>query len=83
MIGYHIQGTDGMIGRVSGLVVDDVNWSIRELVVEVGHWHRAKAILIPSAKIERIGFAESEIFVNLSKVDIQRVAETIGASPQA
>jgi len=34
--GYAIQTVDGTIGRVSGLVVDEKSWEIREMAVETG-----------------------------------------------
>ena len=73
--GYHIQATDGMIGHVSDFLIDDMSWSIRELVVETGHWYSGKEILISPDKIERISYEESKVFVNLSKADIQRTEE--------
>jgi hypothetical protein len=76
VIGYHIQATDGTIGRVSGFLVDDRSWAICELVVETAHGHSGKEILIAPGKIERISFADSKVVVNLTQADIQRAAET-------
>jgi hypothetical protein len=73
--GYHIQAADGAIGSVSGFMVDDKSWAIRELVVETGHWYSGKEILISSGKVERISYEESKVFVSLTKADIQRTAE--------
>ena len=73
--GYHIQTVDGTIGHVSGLMVDDRSWAIRELVVESGHWYSGKEILIAPDKVERISYEESKVFVSLSKADIQKTAE--------
>jgi len=75
LTGYAIQTTDGSIGRVTGLKVDDRSWAIRELVVETGHWYAGKEILIKSDKVERISYEESKIFVSLTKADIQRTPE--------
>ena len=73
--GYHIQAADGAIGHVTGFMVDDKSWGIRELVVETGHWYSGKEILISPSKIERVGYDESKVFVNLSKADIQHTME--------
>jgi hypothetical protein len=56
-------------------MVDDKSWGIRELVVETGHWYSGKEILISPSKIERVGYDESKVFVNLSKADIQHTME--------
>ena len=73
--GYAIEATDGTIGTVSGFVVDDKRWVIRELAVEAGHWYSGKEILITPDKIERISYQDSKVFVKLTKGDIQRTAE--------
>ena len=72
--GYALQARDGAIGTVSGLMVDDKSWAIRELVVEAGHWYPGKEILIACAKIERISYEESKVFVSLTKADLQQAA---------
>ena len=73
--GYHIQTTDGVIGHVRGFLVDDMNWEIRELAVEAGHWYSGREILISPAKIERIRYEESKVFVNLTKEDIEQTTK--------
>jgi sporulation protein YlmC with PRC-barrel domain len=72
--GYEIQTTDGTIGQVSGLMVDDQSWRIHELVVEAGHWYSGKEVLIAPSKIERISYEESKVFVSLTKEDIRQTA---------
>jgi sporulation protein YlmC with PRC-barrel domain len=73
--GYRIQTTDGAIGTVSGFMVDDRSWAIRELVVETGHWYSGKEILISPGKIQHINYEDSSVLVNLTKADIQQTAE--------
>jgi len=73
--GYPIQTTDGPIGHVTGFMVDDKSWAIRELIVETGHWYAGKEILIAPAKVARISYEESQVHVNLTKADIERTGE--------
>ena len=73
--GYHIQTVDGTIGHVSGLMVDDKSWAVRELVVETGHWYSGKEILISPKKIEAIRHEELKVFVSLTKADIQQTGK--------
>ena len=73
--GYSLQATDGEIGSVSGFMVDDKSWAIREIVVETGHWYSGKEVLIAPGKIVRISYEKSNVFVNLTKADIQLTAE--------
>jgi uncharacterized protein YrrD len=73
--GYDIQATDGSIGSVSGFMVDDKSWAIKELIVETGHWYSGKEILISPSKIKSISYTEAKVFVKLSKADIRHTAE--------
>jgi hypothetical protein len=73
--GYHLEAVDGQIGQVTGFLVDDRSWAIRELVVETGHWYSGKEIRIPTGRVERISYQESKVYVNLSKADIQKTEE--------
>lgn len=73
--GYAIHAADGEIGSVSGFIVDDKTWAIRDLVVEAGRWYSRKEILIAPGKIERIGYENAQVFVNLTKSAIRHTAE--------
>jgi uncharacterized protein YrrD len=73
--GYHIQARDGSIGRVTGFLVDDRQWTVRDLVVETGHWYAGKEVLIPASRVERISYEESKVYVDFTEADIQRTAE--------
>ena len=73
--GYDIEATDGTLGSVSGFLVDQKKWVIRELAVETGHWYSGKEILITPGKIERISYEESKVFVKLTKGNLERTEE--------
>ena len=75
VIGYDIEAIDGTIGSVSGFMVDDKSWAVGTLVVEAGHWYSGKEILIASAKVGRISYEDSKVFVTLTKAEIERTAE--------
>jgi len=72
--GYAIHAADGEIGSVRGFIVDDKTWTIRDLVAEAGHWYSGKEVLIASAKIGRISYEDSRVFVNLTRSAIQHTA---------
>ena len=73
--GYHIQASDGVIGHVTGFMVDDKSWTIRELVVETGHWYAGKEILISPAKVSEVSYEQSKVGVHLTMADIRRTEE--------
>jgi len=73
--GYEIQASDGPIGHVISLTVDDKSWAIGELVVETGHWYAGKEILISAGDVKRISYDESKVFVELSQAAIRQTAD--------
>ena len=73
--GYQIQASDGLLGEVRSFLLDDKSWAIRDVVVDTGPWYSGNEILIPTARIERISYEDSTVFVSLTKTDIQQTAE--------
>jgi hypothetical protein len=68
--GYRIQATDGPLGSVSGFMVDGRNWTIREVVVQTGHWYSRKEILILPENIQRISHENATVSVSLSRENL-------------
>lgn len=73
--GYEILATDGLLGSVTGFLVDQKSWAIGEIVVETGHWYAGKQILISPSTVKTVSYETSEIAVRLTKADIQRTGE--------
>lgn len=69
--GYNIQANDGEIGHVQDFLVDDEKWNICFLVVDTQNWLPGRKVLISPRWIDRIDWAESKVFVNLSKESIE------------
>jgi sporulation protein YlmC with PRC-barrel domain len=70
--GYHVQASDGIAGHVCDFMMDTQSWAIRQLVIRTGHRFSGKQVSIPADKVERIGYEESTIFVNLTKEAVER-----------
>jgi len=54
IIGYHIHASDGELGHVQDLLVDDDNWSIRYIKVDTGNWLAGKIVLIAPRFVQEI-----------------------------
>jgi hypothetical protein len=55
--GYHIHATDGEIGHVEDLLLNEVGWSIRYVVVNTQNWWPKKKVLIPPRSVQEIDWA--------------------------
>jgi len=72
--GYHIRATDGEIGHVDDVLVEEVDWSIRYFVVDTKNWWPGKKVLISPRSVEQIEWRDRV-------VDIDVVRGTVKSSP--
>lgn len=67
ILDYDIQATDGDIGHVQGLLVDDETWAIRYMVVETGHWWLGHRVLIAPQLIQKVSWSNTAVSVDLTR----------------
>lgn len=74
--GHHIQGTDEEIGHVEDFVFDDETWALRYFVVDTRNWWPGgRKVLVAVHWIDRIDWAESLVYVNLTRERIRNSPE--------
>ncbi|MDQ2667807.1 MAG: PRC-barrel domain-containing protein [Gemmatimonadota bacterium] len=78
--GHNIQATDGEIGHVDDFIIDDETWAIRYLVIDTKNWWPGRKVLVAPLWIKRVSWAESKVFVNLSREAIKQSPEYMGDS---
>lgn len=71
VIGYHIHATDGDIGHVQGLLVDEDTWAIRYIIVDTSNWWLGHQVLVAPEWIEEVSWSDSEFLVNLTRQAIK------------
>jgi len=64
---YHIHATDGDIGHVESLLVDDQAWSIRYLVVNTSDWWLGHQMLVAPPWITDISWLNATVSVDLTR----------------
>ncbi len=67
VIGHHIHGTDGDIGHVEDMLVDEHTWAIRYLVVDTSHWWGGHHVLIAPRWIEQVSWPDATVSVDLTR----------------
>jgi hypothetical protein len=67
LLRYHIEATDGGMGHVKGLLVDEETWAIRYLIVETSNWWGGHQVLIAPQWIQEISWPHATIDVNLTR----------------
>ena len=71
LTGYDIQATNGAVGHVEDLVVDDDTWAVRYIEVDTRNWLPGKKVLLQIMRIDHIGWAERSVTVMLAKQAIE------------
>jgi hypothetical protein len=72
VVGYHIEATDGEIGHVKGLLVDDETWAIRYLVVSTSNWWLGHDVLVAPQWIKRVSWEEQTVVVDMDRGALQQ-----------
>ncbi len=67
VIGYHIHATDGDIGHVEDLLVDEDTWVIRYLIVDTSNWWGGHHVLIAPRWIEAVSWSDAKVSVDLTR----------------
>jgi len=70
--GYHVEATDGSIGKVDEATYDDGSSC---LVVDTGPWIFGKRVLLPAGIVESVDHDEQQVFVSRTKDEIENAPE--------
>ena len=73
--GYKVEASDGVIGQLVDFMIDGRTWTVREIVVESGHWYSGKQIRIPTGKISGVSYDESTVYVDATRAAIAEAAQ--------
>lgn len=68
--GYYIEATDGSIGHVEDMLVEEQDWSIHYLVIDTRNWWPGKKVLISPHSARDINWANKTVSLD---VDRERV----------
>jgi hypothetical protein len=79
--GYHIEATDSDIGHIEGFVLDDELWAIRYLEVATRNWLPGKKVLVAPSWILRVSWADSKVYLFLSRQEIKSGPEYLVSRP--
>jgi sporulation protein YlmC with PRC-barrel domain len=71
LTGYHIHASDGDIGHVSGMLIDDETWAVRYLIVNTSNWWLGHQLLVAPKWIERVNWADRTVWVKLTRQAVE------------
>lgn len=75
VISYRIHATDGAIGHVDDMFIDEDDWSIRYLLVATHDWLPGRKVLVAPDWIERVSWPEEGVYVCHTRQEIKESPE--------
>jgi uncharacterized protein YrrD len=63
LLTYRVRTLDGEMGSLDDLIVEDVNWFIRFLLLDVGSWLKDQKLLIATRWVGSVSWANKEVFL--------------------
>jgi hypothetical protein len=69
---YYVHATDGDIGHVQGILVEEETWAVQYIIVNTSNWWLGHDVLIAPEWIEDLYWAESQLMVALTRDSIRR-----------
>ena len=67
LLDYEVWATDGDIGRLEGLIMDEASWHLGYLDVKTGDWLHGRSVLIPTRWVKSISWADLKINLHHSR----------------
>jgi hypothetical protein len=64
---YHVEASDGGMGHVQGMLLDDDTWAIRYLIVDTSNWCLGHQVLIAPRWIQGINWLDATVSVKLTQ----------------
>lgn len=71
VIGYHIEATDGDVGHVQGMLVDEKTWALRYLIVNTSNWWLGHDVLVAPQWIHGVSWSERKVVVDLTRESVK------------
>jgi len=70
MEGYSVMATDGLLGPLTDMCVDDTSWVLSELHVNTGSWYSAHHTAVSPRSVEEIDYFRSVIRLNRTMAEL-------------
>jgi len=73
--GCHIRATDGEIGHVDDVLVDEDSWNIRYVVLDTSNWIGGRSVVISPRVLKGVDLPDRVVTVDVARDDVRRSPE--------
>jgi sporulation protein YlmC with PRC-barrel domain len=71
IINYHIQASDGEIGHLQEMLIDEDTWKVNYFIANTSNWWLGHQVLIDPQEITDISWGNAKIYVNMTQQQVQ------------
>jgi hypothetical protein len=71
IIGYHIQATDEVMGKVDDFLFEDTSWMIRYVVADTGDWLPGRLVVLSPISMGQVDWDNRKLSVMLTRQQIE------------
>jgi hypothetical protein len=70
--GYAVRASDGRIGHVDDMRVNDGDWVIVDLVIDTGDWLPGRRVPVPTSAVHAIDWHAKEVRLSITRAEVER-----------
>ncbi len=71
VVGYHVHASDGDIGHVAGMLIDEQTWAVRYLVLDTSNWWLEHQVLIAPQWIEAVNWFDKKVTISVTRQTVK------------
>ena len=75
MRGFHLLATDGEIGHVDDMLIDEDSWNIRYVVVDTSNWIGGRSVVVSPRVLNGVDLPDRVVTVDVARDDVRRSPE--------
>ena len=81
VMNYHIEASDGDIGHVENLLIDEETWAIRYMIVDTSNWWLGHQVLIAPQWIREVRWPDNTVAINMTRQTLKEAPPYDAAIP--
>lgn len=71
LVGYSIKASDGDLGHVEDLIIDDQDWFVRYIAIDTKNWMPGRKVLVSPQWVDSVSWADQTLQVDLTREEIK------------
>ncbi len=65
--GYHVHATDGDIGHIQDVLIDNESWGVRYLIVDTSNWWFGQHVLLSPYAVKAVDWSDRHVRLDIAK----------------